>query len=70
MVNGSSRQKGNSRDMIFSIPQIISYVSKFITLKTGDLIFTGTPSGVAAVKEGDILQGYFNKRKLLEIKVG
>jgi 2-keto-4-pentenoate hydratase/2-oxohepta-3-ene-1,7-dioic acid hydratase in catechol pathway len=70
MVNGSSRQKGNSRDMIFSIPQIISYVSKFITLKTGDLIFTGTPSGVAAVKEGDILQGYLNGRKLLEIKVG
>lgn len=69
MVNGSSRQKGNSRDMIFSIPQIISYVSKFITLKTGDLIFTGTPSGVAAVKEGDILQGYLNGRKLLEIKV-
>jgi 2-keto-4-pentenoate hydratase/2-oxohepta-3-ene-1,7-dioic acid hydratase in catechol pathway len=70
MVNGSSRQKGNSQDMIFNIPQIISYVSKFITLKTGDLIYTGTPSGVAAVKEGDILQGYLNGRKLLEIKVG
>lgn len=70
LVNGTLRQKGNSRDMIFNICQIISYVSKFVTLKTGDLIYTGTPSGVAAVKEGDVLEGFLNGKKLLEIKVG
>lgn len=70
LVNGTLRQKGNSRDMIFNISQIISYVSKFVTLKTGDLIYTGTPSGVAAVKEGDVLEGFLNGKKLLEIKVG
>lgn len=68
-VNGSIRQKGNTRDMLFNIAQIISHVSKFITLKTGDLIYTGTPSGVAAVKEGDVLEGFLNGKKLLEIKV-
>jgi 2-keto-4-pentenoate hydratase/2-oxohepta-3-ene-1,7-dioic acid hydratase in catechol pathway len=70
LVNGTARQKGNSREMIFNISQIISYVSKFVTLKTGDLIYTGTPSGVAAVKEGDVLEGFLNGKKLLEIKVG
>lgn len=70
LVNGTSRQKGNSRDMIFNISQIIAYVSRFVTLKTGDLIYTGTPSGVAAVKEGDVLEGFLNGKKLLEIKVG
>lgn len=69
LVNGNTRQKGNSSNMIFNIAQIISYVSKFITLKTGDLIFTGTPSGVAAVKEGDLLEGFLNGKKLIEIKV-
>lgn len=70
LVNGNPRQKGNSRDMIFNISQIIAYVSRFVTLKTGDLIYTGTPSGVAAVKEGDVLEGFLNGKKLLEIKVG
>lgn len=70
LVNGTLRQKGNSKDMIFNISHIISYVSKFVTLKTGDLIYTGTPSGVAAVKEGDVLEGFLNGKKLLEIKVG
>lgn len=68
-VNGNSRQRGNSGNMIFNVAQIISYVSKFITLKTGDLIFTGTPSGVAPVKQGDTLAGFLNGKKLLEIKV-
>ncbi len=70
LVNGTSRQRGNSRDMIFNISQIIAYVSRFVTLKTGDLIYTGTPSGVAAVIEGDVLEGFLNGKKLLEIKVG
>ncbi|MFN4234189.1 MAG: fumarylacetoacetate hydrolase family protein [Bacteroidia bacterium] len=69
LVNGNIRQKGNTRDMLFNIAQIISYVSKFVTIKTGDLIYTGTPSGVAAVKEGDVLEGFLNGKKLLEIKV-
>lgn len=68
-VNGSIRQKGNTRDMLFNIAHIISHVSKFITLKTGDLIYTGTPSGVGAIKEGDVLEGFLNGKKLLEIKV-
>jgi 2-keto-4-pentenoate hydratase/2-oxohepta-3-ene-1,7-dioic acid hydratase in catechol pathway len=59
-VNGELRQKDNTNDLIFDIPYIISYVSEFITLEPGDLIFTGTPAGVGAtqgklLKDGDIL---------------
>jgi acylpyruvate hydrolase len=68
-INGESRQIGNTQNMLFNINQIISYVSKFFTLKTGDLIFTGTPAGVSAVKQNDILEGYLNSQKMLEIKV-
>ena len=55
--------------MIFSINQIISYISKYITLKKGDIIFTGTPSGVGKINKDDILQGFIGMEKLLEIKV-
>jgi 2-keto-4-pentenoate hydratase/2-oxohepta-3-ene-1,7-dioic acid hydratase in catechol pathway len=54
-VNGETRQEGNTSDLIFSFAEIISYVSQFYTLKTGDLIFTGTPSGVGPVRRGDNL---------------
>jgi 2-keto-4-pentenoate hydratase/2-oxohepta-3-ene-1,7-dioic acid hydratase in catechol pathway len=54
-VNGETRQEGNTSDLIFSFGEIIEYVSRFYTLKTGDLIFTGTPSGVGPVKKGDNL---------------
>lgn len=54
-VNGERRQEGNTSDLIFSFAEIIEYVSGFYTLKTGDLIFTGTPSGVGPVKKGDNL---------------
>jgi len=54
-VNNETRQEGNTSDLIFSFAEIISYVSKFYTLKTGDLIFTGTPSGVGPVRRGDNL---------------
>ena len=54
-VNGEIRQEGNTSDLIFSFADIISYVSQFYTLKTGDLIFTGTPSGVGPVRKGDNL---------------
>jgi acylpyruvate hydrolase len=52
-VNGTRRQKGNTREMIFSIPRIIAFLSRAFTLTPGDLIFTGTPSGVAPLKDGD-----------------
>lgn len=54
-INGITRQSGNTSDLIFSFNEIISYVSKYYTLKTGDLIFTGTPSGVGPVNSGDNL---------------
>ena len=68
-LNGRTVQKGNSRDMIFSIDQLISYISQFITLKMGDLIFTGTPQGVGSVKIGDRLQAYIENHLLLDFEV-
>ena len=62
-------QSGNSKDMIFSFDNIISYVSQFYTLKIGDLIFTGTPSGVAQVKNGDKLEGFIAQQKMFDLKV-
>ena len=67
--NGNIVQKGNINEMIFNIDQIISFISKYFTLKIGDLIFTGTPSGVSNVKTGDLLEGYIEKIKVLEIKI-
>ena len=67
--NGKTIQKGNSKNMIHNIEEIISYISKFITLKKGDLIFTGTPSGVSKIKKDDLLEGFIGKKKLLEITV-
>jgi 2-keto-4-pentenoate hydratase/2-oxohepta-3-ene-1,7-dioic acid hydratase in catechol pathway len=68
-VNGTLRQQGNTSLMLFPFDYIISYLSKFFTLKTGDLIFTGTPKGVAAVKPGDTLSAYIENEKLLEFQV-
>lgn len=68
-INGELRQEGNSRDMIFNFDQIIAYVSKFITLKIGDLIFTGTPEGVGPTKIDDHFQAFIGDVKLLEFKV-
>jgi 2-keto-4-pentenoate hydratase/2-oxohepta-3-ene-1,7-dioic acid hydratase in catechol pathway len=58
-------QKGNSSDMIFNFSTIISYVSRFVTLKMGDMIFTGTPSGVGPVIIGDKLEGFIGEQKVL-----
>lgn len=55
-VNGEIRQDGNVRDMIWNVPEIIAYLSGLVELKPGDLIFTGTPEGVAAVQKGDLLE--------------
>lgn len=68
-VNGSQKQKGNSAEMIHSIDKIISFVSAYITLKKGDLIFTGTPKGVGAVKINDVLEAFIGEKKLLTVKV-
>ena len=67
--NDNLVQHGKSSDMIFNINQIIAYVSKFVTLKTGDLIFTGTPSGVGPVAIGDHLRGELNEIQLLDLFV-
>ncbi len=67
--NGTSVQVGHVYDMIFSIDQIIAYVSQFMTLKIGDLIFTGTPAGVGPVQIGDTLEGFLNGKKLLDVRI-
>ena len=67
--NGIEVQAGNSADMLFSIPVLISYVSRYFTLQKGDLIFTGTPAGVGAVAQGDILEGFIEKEKVFETHV-
>ena len=68
-INKNTVQQGNTKDMIFSIDKIIAYVSKFFTLKIGDLIFTGTPAGVGPVHIGDNLEGYLNEEKVLNIPI-
>ncbi|WP_243347943.1 fumarylacetoacetate hydrolase family protein [Parabacteroides sp. FAFU027] len=68
-INNDTVQRGNSADMIFKIDEIIAYVSHFFTLKIGDLIFTGTPSGVGPVNINDHLQGYIGDKKLLDFQV-
>ena len=56
-VNGETRQDGNTKDMIFSVPTLISFISQYFTLEEGDLVLTGTPSGVGPVQEGDTITG-------------
>lgn len=68
-VNGETRQEGNTALMIFSFEYIISYLSKFFTLRQGDLIFTGTPKGVGPVVPGDVLHAFIEDEKLLEVEV-
>lgn len=68
-VNGAIRQKGNTSMMLYSIDYLIAFVSRYFTLKTGDLIFTGTPKGVAAVKEGDELVGKLGGKDMLRLSV-
>lgn len=68
-VNGETKQQGNSRMMLNNFDDIIAYISRFITLKTGDIIFTGTPEGVGPVKIGDRLEGYVEDKKLLDFEI-
>lgn len=62
-------QEGNTRDMLFTIDQIITYVSGIFTLNIGDMIFTGTPAGVGPVSPGDVLEGYLSGKKVFEIDI-
>lgn len=68
-INGQAVQQGNTSDMLFKIDEIISYISQFYTLKTGDILYTGTPVGVGPVKIDDQLEGYIEDRKVLDFKV-
>lgn len=67
--NGEMVQQGNSKDMIFSIDAIIAHISKFFTLKIGDLIFTGTPAGVGPVQIGDVLTAKIQNKDLLNVEI-
>ena len=69
LINGEQRQVGNTSDMDFSIDTIIEYISQFVTLKIGDLIFTGTPEGVGPVKINDHLEGFIENKKVLDLKI-
>jgi len=67
--NDQTVQQGTSADMIFNIDQIIAYISQFVTLKIGDLIYTGTPAGVGPVKIGDKLKGFINNQVMFAIEI-
>lgn len=69
LKNNQEMQKGHTADMMFSINEIISYISSFITLKVGDLIFTGTPAGVGKVQAGDVLDLRLENENLLKVLV-
>ncbi len=68
-VNGETRQTGNTKDLLFSFEKMIVFVSKYITLKKGDLIFTGTPEGVSKINIGDKLKGYLEDELLLDFEI-
>lgn len=65
-INGQNVQEGCTADMVFGIDEIVAYISQYFTLKTGDVIFTGTPAGVGPVHIDDHLEGYVEERKVLE----
>ncbi len=68
-IDNQTVQQGNTKDMIYSVDKIIAYISRFFTLKIGDLIFTGTPAGIGPVAIDDHLQGYLDDRKLLDFRI-
>lgn len=69
LKNGEIAQKGNSSLMLWKIDELVAYVSQFFTLKIGDIIFTGTPEGVAEVNPNDVLEGYLEGQQLFRIQV-
>ena len=68
-VNGSTVQEGCSSDMLYKVDELIAYISRYFTLKTGDLLYTGTPEGAGPVHVGDRLTGWVEERKVLEFNV-
>ena len=68
-LNGKTVQNGNSSDMIFKINELVAYVSRFFTIKIGDLLFTGTPAGVGKVEVGDRLEGYIFNNKMFDFYI-
>lgn len=68
-INGNTVQQGHTADMLYHVDKLVSYISQFFTLKTGDLIFTGTPAGVGQVHIDDHIEGYLEGEKLLEFNV-
>jgi len=69
LLNNQNAQIGNTKDMLFSIANIISYISNFYTIKIGDLIYTGTPAGVAKVNPGDTLEAFLGQQRVLNMKI-
>uniref|UniRef100_A0AB33JAC7 Fumarylacetoacetate hydrolase family protein n=1 Tax=Prevotella sp. GTC17260 TaxID=3236796 RepID=A0AB33JAC7_9BACT len=67
-INGETVQEGYAGDMLFQIDELVSYISRYFTLKTGDLLYTGTPVGVGPVHINDCLEGYLEERKVLELR--
>ena len=67
--NGAIVQEGNTNLMLWKIDELISYVSQYFTLKIGDIIFTGTPKGVAKVNEGDVLEGFIEGKTMFKIQI-
>ena len=68
-INGQTVQTGHTADMLHPVDELVSYISRFFTLKTGDMLYTGTPAGVGPVHIGDHLEGYLENRKLLDFYV-
>jgi 2-keto-4-pentenoate hydratase/2-oxohepta-3-ene-1,7-dioic acid hydratase in catechol pathway len=65
-INGQTVQQGCTSDMMYSIDELISYISRFFTLKTGDLLYTGTPAGVGPIHINDHVEGWLEGQKVLE----
>ena len=68
-INGNTVQEGCTSDMLYKVDELIAYISRFFTLKTGDMLYTGTPAGVGPVKIDDHLEGWLEDRKVLEFNV-
>ena len=68
-INGKTVQEGCTAEMMFKIDEIIEYISRYFTLKTGDILYTGTPAGVGPVSIGDHLEGYAESRKVLDFNI-
>jgi fumarylpyruvate hydrolase len=68
-INGATVQQGCTADMIFTVDKVIEYASRFFTLKTGDLIYTGTPSGVGPLHKEDHLEAFLTGKKLLDLRI-